>query len=408
MKRIKRAITLGGGGPAAGLHIGALRCLKEQGIDFDIWALSCIGAWVGIVYHQCEKRREVEQTYKFFHDGVFRDDQSYSKFPINSVFGPDLGALSNALARFLTNPESYQDLLLPGNIAQAAIETVSFLADTSKWNEGDFNRFVLNDLLAVNPASRFLTSLIYLSNLTGLSRIYYPGSSFLKAIKLEELTKPEKPLIYHNAWNLTRAEQAPPDARLHCELFANKQTNERDGVTSLINADGPITEETLCACSALPYIEEPIRMKGQVYCEGALIDTVSFEQLIECNPDLDEVWVSRIVSREQVRPPENLTEALGNLCMLFAGSLGDDDIRLFKYKARYDNDPPWKGQIVEIQVSKNITFDWSRKNLDRGCAAGYEAAHQACRLYREGYFTYRKEQERRNMEKKRLGLPPKT
>jgi hypothetical protein len=43
---------------------------------------------------------------------------------------------------------------------------------------------------------------------------------------------------------------------------------------------------------------------------------------------------SRIVSREQVRPPENLTEALGNLCMLFAGALGDDDIRLFKYKAK--------------------------------------------------------------------------
>ena len=40
----KRAICLAGGGPAAGLHIGVLQGLKENGIDFDnensVWALS--------------------------------------------------------------------------------------------------------------------------------------------------------------------------------------------------------------------------------------------------------------------------------------------------------------------------------------------------------------------------------
>ena len=50
----KRAIALAGGGPAAALHIGALEYLHEQGIKFDhpddVWALSCIGAWVGIIY----------------------------------------------------------------------------------------------------------------------------------------------------------------------------------------------------------------------------------------------------------------------------------------------------------------------------------------------------------------------
>ncbi|MGY3136028.1 putative acylesterase/phospholipase RssA [Bradyrhizobium sp. USDA 4501] len=49
---VKRAITLGGGGPAAGLHIGVLEALANAGITFDVWALSCIGAWVGIVYNQ--------------------------------------------------------------------------------------------------------------------------------------------------------------------------------------------------------------------------------------------------------------------------------------------------------------------------------------------------------------------
>ena len=46
----RRAITLGGGGPAAGLHIGVLDALANANITFDVWSLSCIGAWVGIVY----------------------------------------------------------------------------------------------------------------------------------------------------------------------------------------------------------------------------------------------------------------------------------------------------------------------------------------------------------------------
>ncbi|MBV8747201.1 MAG: patatin-like phospholipase family protein, partial [Xanthobacteraceae bacterium] len=71
-----RAITLGGGGPAAGLHIGVLEAFANAGITFDVWSLSCIGAWVGIVYNQWETDKEksekeqeqhkLEETYKFF------------------------------------------------------------------------------------------------------------------------------------------------------------------------------------------------------------------------------------------------------------------------------------------------------------------------------------------------------
>jgi len=56
--KVKRAITLGGGGPAAGLHIGVLEALAASKIDFDIWSLSCIGAWVGIIYNQFDKPRQ--------------------------------------------------------------------------------------------------------------------------------------------------------------------------------------------------------------------------------------------------------------------------------------------------------------------------------------------------------------
>ena len=51
-RKKKRAIALAGGGPAAGLHIGALEALEQHGVTFDVWSLSCIGAWVGVYYNQ--------------------------------------------------------------------------------------------------------------------------------------------------------------------------------------------------------------------------------------------------------------------------------------------------------------------------------------------------------------------
>ena len=48
---------------------------------FDVWSLSCIGAWVGIVYNQFDGPDKAEQTHQFFKDHVFRDDESYERFP---------------------------------------------------------------------------------------------------------------------------------------------------------------------------------------------------------------------------------------------------------------------------------------------------------------------------------------
>src|SRR6266849_5981956 len=98
---MKRAIALGGGGPAAGLHIGVLQRLNQLEITFDVWALSCIGAWVGIVHNQYDQDRDAKQTYDFFHDYVFRDDASYERFPINTAFGPDSFKNARALAEFV-------------------------------------------------------------------------------------------------------------------------------------------------------------------------------------------------------------------------------------------------------------------------------------------------------------------
>ena len=47
-----------------------------------------------------------------------------------------------------------------------------------------------------------------------------------------------------------------------------------------------ISAHTLCACSALPYIEEPVRLGSDIHCEGTTIDTVNFEDMLHDHPDL--------------------------------------------------------------------------------------------------------------------------
>ena len=140
---MKRAIALAGGGPAAGLHIGVLQRLAEAGIKFDVWALSCIGAWVGIVYNQCEQGWEVEQTYDFFKKNVFRDDVSYSRFPINTAFGTDWFGNARALMAFASDYRNFQNLWLPDRIMDSCRETLALLLDQRKWNEGDISQWFL-------------------------------------------------------------------------------------------------------------------------------------------------------------------------------------------------------------------------------------------------------------------------
>ncbi len=373
----KRAITLAGGGPAAGLHIGALTALQEHDIDFQVWALSCIGAWVGIVYNKWQTGDRAQQTADFFRDNVFRDDDSYVGFPINTVFGPDLGANTAAVGKFLIDWYSYYRATLPAaKIVDAFRQSMVFWSDPNNWDwrtwdkTGGVNHWMLDQVLAVNPYSRFLTSLMYLAPVNGLSRIYYADSSFLKAIEIRNLYKKDI-FIYHNAWNLDKKE---------LQLFSNIKGDKYKDITT----------ESLCACSALPYIEETVTIDGDVYCEGALVDTVNFSRLLEDHRDLDEIWVSRIVDVSQARPPRNITESLGNLCMLFAGSLGDDDVKLFKYHAK---DEGWQGTIYEINVASDITFDWSHSNLEKGIKRGHAAVDEllnfyfCMKKYRAGHFS---------------------
>jgi hypothetical protein len=216
---IKRAIALGGGGPAAGLHIGILKALEEcaPDIKFDVWSLSCIGAWVGIVYHQCEGPKKADQTHQFFKKYVFRDDESYSRFPINAVFGTNWFGNTWAFWKFVFDLNNYVGVLLPHRMLQAYAETISMSFDPqNRWDIGDINGWILNQVLAPNPFVRLLASMMYLSDVNGLSRINYPDSRFMKRIRFRKLYEEKAPSILHNAFDLDNQELV---------LFANRPMN---------------------------------------------------------------------------------------------------------------------------------------------------------------------------------------
>ncbi len=356
---VKRAIALAGGGPAVGISLGALKALRRANITFDVWSCSCVGSWVGVFYNQADVGQEVEQTTQFFKN-IFRPDEEYARFPIANVFAPDFVGIVNDTVNFTLNPKNYANLIVPEAIKKATDDLLRFAASPDQWSIANLNNVFLNDVLAVNPASRFLTSMIFMSANNGLSKLYYPNSSFLKAIKFDRLYQPEKPPIYFNAYNLTKKK---------LQMFTNKKGHP---------GYMPITAESICANSALPYIVAPVTIEGDMYCEGATIDTVNFEHLMENHPDLDEVWVSRILDRKQVRPADTLYQSMNNLVMLFASTTSEDDVKLFKYKMREQNS---KVRVIEIHVSHQTNYDWTWSNLENSMTHGEAAVEAVLRTY---------------------------
>ncbi|MEM9781308.1 MAG: patatin-like phospholipase family protein [Pseudomonadota bacterium] len=367
----RRAITLAGGGPAAGLQIGALQALHEKGITFDVWAMSCIGAWVGMIYHSFDPKTAPADTKAFFRDNIFRDDQSYAGFPINHAFSPDIQQNTKSVMDFMMSPASYANLYAPEAITRATSMWAKYLTTPTMWNEGDTDNLML-ETMAAHPASRFLVSLMYLSKVNGLSRIYFEDSTFLNQIGFENLDRADRPFLYHNAFNLdTQA----------IDLFANRPEQAYAMQDQTRYSDRPPMKQvkkagaaTVCACSALPFVEETVEIEGTTYCEGALVETVNFDDILRIHEELDEIWVLRIVDPKQVRRPQNMKDGLANLCMLFAGSLGKDNVLMFEDRLQREK---LGVKVFVVPVAHDITFDWNVSNLMKGCEQGY-ANTMAC------------------------------
>ena len=146
-----------------------------------MWALSCIGAWVGIIYNQAKDGKGLEATQEFFRN-VFRDDKSFRSFPTNTIFSPDWFGYLDAMQDFLCEPQNYRNAFVPRKMMDSFLYTLSGLRDRKNWkhfSEGDFNRWTLNHVLAVHPVSRFLTALIFKSKINGRTKLHYPRQQVL-------------------------------------------------------------------------------------------------------------------------------------------------------------------------------------------------------------------------------------
>ena len=372
----RRALTLAGGGPAVGIGLGVLQALQKfPEIKFDVWSLSCVGAWLGCLYHVSPKRTQ-EEKLKFvtsLMEGFFREDRVYDKFPCPTVFVPDIPEIISAYLCFMIDPTSYANLIVPSEIQKAYQDLLNYYLRPSRWSYGDFCHLMLNSILAPNPAARFLMSMIYKSDVPGQNKLWFgPSYNLLKAFDTELLEENDVPILYHNAYNVDLQK---------LQLFSNK------------NSDYPkITAQTLCACSGLPFILSPVTINGSTYVEGATIDTVGFWDLLENHPDLDEIWVCRILDTHQIRPHHNLVEALNNLVMLFAGTTSEDDVKLFRFhleklnesraaEAAKTNSKPNRIELFEFPVDYQTSYEWTHTNLRESAKASQASAEKTIREY---------------------------
>jgi hypothetical protein len=104
-------------------------------------------------------------------------------------------------------------------------------------------------------------------------RSHYPDSRFIKNIKFDKLYEDGKPYIFHNAWNLSKQE---------LELFSNRKGEFK-----------PITAASLCACSALPFLDTTVEIDGDAYCEGTLPDAANFLEKPLADGRREELFVPR-------------------------------------------------------------------------------------------------------------------
>ena len=177
-----------------------------------------------------------------------------------------------------------------------------------KLDEGDINGWILNQV----AGTQSLRSLSHVDDV--LVRCHWPVQDQLSEQRVYEEHKvrrpvreretgkelEEKPLIFHNAWNLDEQKLA---------LFSNRPmiSKRQEAYKGANQRNEP------CARARLfPSSKQTVKIDGDTYCEGALVDTVNFDSLIEEHGNtLDEIWVSRIVDSQQVRKPKNLHDCAG-------------------------------------------------------------------------------------------------
>ena len=92
--------------------------------------------------------------------------------------------------RFMVDPRSYVNLIVPSEIKKGYYDILDYYLRPSRWSYGDFCHLMLNSVMAPNPVSRFLMSMMYKSEMPGQNKLWF-GSDYnlLKAFDIDSSLK---------------------------------------------------------------------------------------------------------------------------------------------------------------------------------------------------------------------------
>jgi predicted acylesterase/phospholipase RssA len=356
MKKIKRAIALSGGGPPVGLQVGALKALDEFDIKFEVFTTDCIGSWTACIYNSHHKARRFEKM-KQFYDACFVPDDIFDGFSVpTNIFVTDYYRDFRRYLEKLFDCNTYRGLFLPQRQIEymmAYLNPFNFPKTTTDLS------MMLTRAMSLNPYARLMFKLNYKSAGTGRSWLLGPenhGEDFVERfIDFNKLMN-TNPLIYLNAFNLTQKK---------INLFVNRTDHPRYR---------PITLRALKANSSILGYLENVDIDGQTYCEGAVADTVNFNDLLTNHPDLNEVWVINILDYKEIKPPKNQLEADLLAVELPFTTIAHDDIKLFAFHLK-EAGLEKKIKLIKIDLHyKDLDFFWKHSTLEKGIQVGYEGA----------------------------------
>ncbi|KQC11556.1 MAG: hypothetical protein APR62_09580 [Smithella sp. SDB] len=359
----KKALALSGGGPAVGIEIGALKAFEEKGIDFDIFSCACVGSWVGCLYNSLSPEPDrMKKVEDFFFDKIFIPDDIYESFPIcYKVFRMNYFEDMKKYIEKLLDLTTYWKLFLPDRIMQYFQQMQLNPPKTT-----DEINYCISEGLALNPIVRLMSEFIYKVKKSGIAGLVNNADFVEGNINMENLFKSDK-LVYLNAYNMTKAK---------LERFINRKHHKEYD---------PISADALMAGSSVLEYTENRTIGGSFdkYCEGAVINTVELDTLLEHDHkgELDEIWVVKIADYQEVKPPKNLIEAALTAVMLPFDTISDDDIEIFSHHLAQISDNE-KTRLIKINMNYGtVNYHWNHSNLKEGIKTGYEGTIKAIEEY---------------------------
>lgn len=325
----KTALLLSGGAPNATMMAGALLALLEKGVRFPVVSTSGAGALIGLLATAPKGRTWQEALSSTPDFGV--SDWINKVFPVNYKVFQKPGVLADAYRTMTNSFPPYAALL-------------------NYQPKNDLDRFMKDAaILWVNtlcPSDLNAKSLGMCANVPFVEQV----------VDFDALSK-SSTKFYINAYNITQRKMAN---------WGNAK----------------ITPQTFHAAFAFPFIYPPVEIDGDMYYEGASVDAVNYEALMQNHSDLETLVVFDVLGKDKyITEPRDLYDSWVKSIIVPLVEVARDDTKLYELKHK-----PKKQNLLKVQFdvpADELTqmFDWSYSNLERLYQVGRKAGDQFYKDY---------------------------